>query len=236
MHLEKILSAEESLACEPYRPVAAELANEVPNPRWAIAWRILTAFARLRWKRSLLLWLRFLAYPQATLGWWRWLAEVVASRNYPLPHDDLLQKPLMKFLAHGLSGPQRLGLLIGHFGIAEKILSRDSMVRLWQGGTLAMGEVQGRSERYRCLLMLADRSDGARPLRSAFFRGWAGGLGYFAVSVWWVTEAFLVDADFVGVIWARACNHVHVHRCGQNPAVLVVRVVPTHLGSPRCGK
>lgn len=160
MHLEKILSAEESLACEPYRPVAAELANEVANPRWAIAWRILTAFARLRWKRSLLLWLRFLAYPQATLGWWRWLAEAVASRNYPLPHDDLLQKPLMKFLAHGLSGPQRLGLLIGHFGIAEKILSRDSMVRLWQGETLAMGEVQGRGERYRCLLMLADRAGG----------------------------------------------------------------------------
>ena len=35
---------------------------------------------------------------------------------------------------------------------------------------------------------------GARPRRSAFFRGWLAGVGYFAVGVWWITEAFLVDA------------------------------------------
>ncbi|CAI9403927.1 hypothetical protein ANOBCDAF_04518 [Pleomorphomonas sp. T1.2MG-36] len=154
MHLDKILSAQEPLACEPYRPAG------LANPRWAIACRILTAFARLSWKRGLLLWLRFLVYPRATLGWWRWLAGVVASRGYPLPHDDLLQKPLMKFLALGLSGTQRLGLLTGHFTIADKILSRDSMVRLWQGETLVMGEVPGRGDAYRCLIMLADRCGG----------------------------------------------------------------------------
>lgn len=48
------------------------------------------------------------------------------------------------------------------------------------------------------LLLLVDRANGARPLRSAFFRGWAGGLGYFAISVWWVTEAFLVEAEVHG--------------------------------------
>jgi apolipoprotein N-acyltransferase len=35
---------------------------------------------------------------------------------------------------------------------------------------------------------------GARPLRSAFFRGWLAGVGYFSVSVWWVVEPFMVDA------------------------------------------
>lgn len=44
------------------------------------------------------------------------------------------------------------------------------------------------------LLWLLDRVDAARPLRSAFWRGWLAGTAYFALSVWWVMEAFLVDA------------------------------------------
>lgn len=44
------------------------------------------------------------------------------------------------------------------------------------------------------LMMRLAETEGERPLRSAFFRGWLAGVGYFAVSVWWVTEAFLVDA------------------------------------------
>lgn len=48
---------------------------------------------------------------------------------------------------------------------------------------------------YAVLLRLADgAAAGPRPLRSAFLRGWLGGVGYFAISVWWVAEAFLVDA------------------------------------------
>ncbi|HEY1415017.1 MAG TPA: apolipoprotein N-acyltransferase [Caulobacteraceae bacterium] len=35
-------------------------------------------------------------------------------------------------------------------------------------------------------------------LRSAFFRGWLGGVGYFAVSLWWLTEPFQVDAAHQG--------------------------------------
>ncbi|MFA7647888.1 MAG: apolipoprotein N-acyltransferase [Phenylobacterium sp.] len=51
---------------------------------------------------------------------------------------------------------------------------------------------------FAALMMLVDRADAARPLRSAFFRGWAGGLGYFAIGVWWVTEAFLVEPEVHG--------------------------------------
>jgi apolipoprotein N-acyltransferase len=47
---------------------------------------------------------------------------------------------------------------------------------------------------YALLLRLADAEGAARPLRSAFFRGWLAGVGYFSVGVWWITEAFLVDA------------------------------------------
>jgi apolipoprotein N-acyltransferase len=47
---------------------------------------------------------------------------------------------------------------------------------------------------YAAVLWLADRADAARPVRSAFLRGWLAGLGYFTVSTWWVGEAFFVDA------------------------------------------
>jgi apolipoprotein N-acyltransferase len=43
------------------------------------------------------------------------------------------------------------------------------------------------------LLLLLDRVDTARPLRSAFWRGWAMAVGYFLVGTWWIAEAFLVD-------------------------------------------
>jgi apolipoprotein N-acyltransferase len=48
---------------------------------------------------------------------------------------------------------------------------------------------------YAGLLWLVDHADTARPLRSAFFRGWLMGLAYFAVSTWWIGEAFFVDAE-----------------------------------------
>ncbi len=48
---------------------------------------------------------------------------------------------------------------------------------------------------YALLMALIDHSDPARPLRSAFLRGWLAGLGYFSIGVWWVGEAFLIDAQ-----------------------------------------
>jgi apolipoprotein N-acyltransferase len=47
---------------------------------------------------------------------------------------------------------------------------------------------------YAAILWLIDHAEPARPLRSAFFRGWLAGLAYFAVSTWWVGEAFFVNA------------------------------------------
>ncbi|WP_421933656.1 apolipoprotein N-acyltransferase [Phenylobacterium sp.] len=44
------------------------------------------------------------------------------------------------------------------------------------------------------LLMWLAETDGPRPRRSAFFRGWLAGVGYFAVGTHWITEPFLVDA------------------------------------------
>jgi len=73
---------------------------------------------------------------------------------------------------------------------------------------------------FAALLWLCDRVDPRRPLRSAFLRGWLAGLGYFAVSIWWVAEAFFVNAaeqgwmapfavaflaGGMGLYWGGAC-------------------------------
>lgn len=50
---------------------------------------------------------------------------------------------------------------------------------------------------YAVLLAVID-NDGPRPLRTAFFRGWLGGVGYFAVCIHWITEPFMVDAKDQG--------------------------------------
>jgi len=47
---------------------------------------------------------------------------------------------------------------------------------------------------YGLLLYALDAAPAARPFRAAFFRGWLAGFGYLLVSVWWIAEAFLVDA------------------------------------------
>jgi len=47
---------------------------------------------------------------------------------------------------------------------------------------------------YGLLCYGLDATPTARPLRSAFLRGWLAGFGYLLVSVWWIAEAFLVDA------------------------------------------
>ncbi|WP_297514722.1 apolipoprotein N-acyltransferase [uncultured Caulobacter sp.] len=47
---------------------------------------------------------------------------------------------------------------------------------------------------YAGLLWLLDDAHAERPLRSAFWRGWLAGVGYFGLGTWWIGEAFLVDA------------------------------------------
>lgn len=46
---------------------------------------------------------------------------------------------------------------------------------------------------YALLLWLLDRA-GPRRLRSAFFRAWLAGVGYFGLGCWWIVEPFFVDA------------------------------------------
>ena len=47
---------------------------------------------------------------------------------------------------------------------------------------------------YAGLLHLLDDANETKPLRSAFWRGWLAGVGYFGLGTWWLGEAFMVDA------------------------------------------
>jgi len=47
---------------------------------------------------------------------------------------------------------------------------------------------------YALMLVLIDRAGTSRPLRSAFLRGWLAGVGYFLLSLFWLTEPFQVNA------------------------------------------
>ncbi|HZZ36489.1 MAG TPA: apolipoprotein N-acyltransferase [Caulobacteraceae bacterium] len=51
---------------------------------------------------------------------------------------------------------------------------------------------------YPLLMWLVDRAGAARPIRSSFLMGWLAGLAFFAISLWWVAEAFYVDAENQG--------------------------------------
>lgn len=144
----------------PLRGTVLPITGEPQQSRYLLLWRILTFGLRVRWKRALLLWLRFAANPLLTIRWWRFIAAFTTMRGFPPPHDELLQKPLSKFFVFGMSSSSRLALLIDHFSIAERILSRESVMSLWRGEWLEMGTVPGRSETYACFIALADRSGG----------------------------------------------------------------------------
>jgi len=51
---------------------------------------------------------------------------------------------------------------------------------------------------YSLILLRLETVQGPRPLRSAFVMAWLAGLGYFAVSTWWIAEPFLVDVRTYG--------------------------------------
>ncbi len=88
---------------------------------------------------------------------------------------------------------------------------------------------------FALLLALLD-TEGPRPLRSAFFRGWLAGVGYFAVCVHWITEPFFVDAKEQGwmapfalilmagglaLFWAAAAATYRLLRSGRWADVIV---------------
>lgn len=85
---------------------------------------------------------------------------------------------------------------------------------------------------YGLLLWLVDRGPAERPVRSAFWRGWLAGAAFFAISCWWVYNAFQVDAPDqgwmgapavvllaagIGVFWGGAC-------------ALYRKIAPAHAG------
>jgi apolipoprotein N-acyltransferase len=85
---------------------------------------------------------------------------------------------------------------------------------------------------YGLLLWLVDRGSVERPIRSAFWRGWLAGAAFFAISCWWVFNAFQVDAPEQGwmgvpavlllaagvaLFWGAAC-------------ALYRRLAPAHAG------
>jgi len=154
-----------SHAAEAHTPRSSR-SSRIPELRKApqyfqnlVVLRILTFGFRARWKRSVLFWFRFIAHPFLTIRWWSFLARFTAS-GFPAPHDDLLQKPLSKFLVHGMRNTERLKILTDHFLIAAENLSKKSMMGLWRGEWLEMGAVDGRNEQYACQFSLADRCGG----------------------------------------------------------------------------
>lgn len=151
-------------------PVTDDVAETVSEtPRFLLFWRIMTFTRRAYWKRVVLFWLRFAANPLVTFRWWRFLADFSAERKLPLPHDDLLQKPLSKLLINKVSRKRRLVFLMDNFAIADRHFSRSVMAGLWAGKTIDMGTVRGRNDEYRCILALADccggRHEGAFSVR-----------------------------------------------------------------------
>lgn len=153
-------AAKADISGTPRLDITPEVAGKPRASRYPVLRKILTFALRARWKRGVLFWARFAANPLLTFRWWRFLAGFAAGRGFPAPHDELLQKPLSKFLAYGMRSSDRLALLVDHFLIAEEILSRESMMRLWRGDWLEMGVVNGRDETYACHIALADRCGG----------------------------------------------------------------------------
>ena len=48
------------------------------------------------------------------------------------------------------------------------------------------------------LILLRIETEGPRPVRAAFFRGWLAGVGYFGISTWWIAEPLLVEPELHG--------------------------------------
>lgn len=195
------------------REAVPPISDGPSRSRYLLLLRILTFGLRVRWKRGFLFWLRFAANPLLTIRWWRFITTFAATREFPPPHDELLQKPLSKFLVYGMGSSRRLALLIEHFIIADQILSRESMIGLWRGEWLEMGTVQGRSETYACFIALADRSGGRHE-------------GAFAVKLIRVADmAVLCTARFMFLRQGREGRYTFVVGSMQGPRNAKQRIV-----------
>jgi apolipoprotein N-acyltransferase len=83
-------------------------------------------------------------------------------------------------LVHQLAAPRRAGLVALAAGLAAALAHPP-----WSllPGLLGFG----------VLLLLIRHPARGRPLKSVFWRAWLFGLAYFSLSLWWISEAFMVD-------------------------------------------
>ena len=96
---------------------------------------------RAHWKRTVLFRMRVAANPVVTFRWRGFLAAFPAKRKLPPPHDELLQKPLSKFLVGEISQQRRPLFLGENFTVAGRRFTKTVMSGLWAGKKLKMGIV-----------------------------------------------------------------------------------------------
>ncbi|MFB2594870.1 DUF535 family protein [Paracoccus sp. p4-l81] len=111
-------------------------------------------------KRAVLFYGRALIRPGATLTWLRHLDRLAGQHDLGAPDDALLQKPLSKFLCHGLPTRRRLELVCGHFDLAATLMTPAAMAASWRGAHVPLGQVAGRTDAYALTLALADCAGG----------------------------------------------------------------------------
>lgn len=124
---------------------------------------------RARAKRAGLFYGRWLLRPRLTQRWLDYLESLRLRYDLGLPHDELLQKPVAKFLCHGMDEHQRLALICGHFDLAVAVMDRAILRRVWAGHEVELGQLDGRAAAYVLTLVLADccggRHEGCLALR-----------------------------------------------------------------------
>jgi uncharacterized protein VirK/YbjX len=127
----------------------------------SITRQTLSLGARITLKRSTVFCLRFACHPFLAFRWLSFLSIYANHLFLGRPHDDLLRKSVGTFLVNRASNSTRLHLLMNHFRLARQILPLSDLRTLWKGGFVDVGTVDGRHDRYRIRLRLADQC-GAR--------------------------------------------------------------------------
>lgn len=126
----------------------------------SITRQALSLGARITLKRSTVFCLRFACHPILAIRWLSFLSIYANHLSLGRPNDDLLRKSVGTFLLHRASNRARLHLLMDHFRLSRRLLHVNDLRTLWSGETVDGGMVEGRHERYRVRLRLADHCGG----------------------------------------------------------------------------
>lgn len=116
---------------------------------------------RMRFRKAATFTLRLAAYPLLSLHWYEFLANFAGKHQLGHPHDDIIRKSIPNFFIHKASSHERLRLLKNHFSLAGHFMSADDLQKLWAGGHVNCGSVEGKREQYDISLRLSDHA-GAR--------------------------------------------------------------------------